>query len=192
MYENAFNEKCSVCGGIIGYHINSYGRVVKQCNSCKHIIADDVVVTNKTTFTDYNQSTTTNTPLSNGLKKDVMLSKTQYCPRCGGVLVYDTDNENRLIKWCTCCKANWIIGKDIDTMNKLTETIQQDKNLSIHDVDPMYSIIAPPPPLTLEIKCDSITLKQNDISICFCSEKDIKQFDSITINGIKFKKVEEE
>ena len=81
-------------------------------------------------------------------------------------------------------------GKNIDTMNKLTETIQQDKNLSIHDVGHMYSI-APPPPLTLEIECDSITLKQNDISICFCSEKDIKQFDSITINGIKFKKVEE-
>ena len=130
MYENAFNEKCPVCGGIIGYHINSYGQIVKQCNNCKHIIADDVVVTNKTTFTGYNQSATTKTniPLSNGLKLDV---------------------------------------------------------------DHMYSI-APPPPLTLEIKCDSITLKQNDISICFCSEKDINQFDSIIINGIKFKKVEEE
>lgn len=129
MYENAFNEKCPVCGGIIGYHINSYGQIVKQCNNCKHIIADDVVVTNKTTFTGYNQSATTKTniPLSNGLKLDV---------------------------------------------------------------DHMYSI-APPPPLTLEIKCDSITLKQNDISIRFCSEKDIKQFDSIIINGIKFKKVEE-
>lgn len=122
-----------------------------------------------------------------------MLNETQYCPRCGGALVYDTDNENRLIKWCTCCKANWIIGKDIDTMNKFTEAIKQDKNLSIHNVDHMYSYsIAPPPPLTLEIECDSITLKQNDISIRFCSEKDIKQFDSIIINGIKFKKVEEE
>lgn len=75
-------------------------------------------------------------------------------------------------------------------MNKFTEAIKQDKNLSIHDIYHTYSI-APPPPLTLEIKCDSITLKQNDISICFCSEKDIKQFDSIIINGIKFKKVEE-
>lgn len=130
MYENAFNEKCPVCGGIIGYHINSYGQIVKQCNNCKHIIADDVVTTDKTTFTGYNQSATTKTniPLSNGLKLDV---------------------------------------------------------------DHMYSI-APPPPLTLEIECDSITLKQNDISIRFCSEKDIKQFDSIIINGIKFKKVEEE
>lgn len=73
-----------------------------------------------------------------------MLNETQYCPRCGGALVYDTDNENRLIKWCTCCKANWIIGKDIDTMNKFTEAIKQDKNLSIHNVDHMYSI-APPP-----------------------------------------------
>lgn len=82
-------------------------------------------------------------------------------------------------------------GKNIDTMNKLTETIQQDKNLSIHDFGHMYSI-APPPPPTLEIECASITLKQNNISICFCSEKDIKQFDNIIINGIKFKKVEEE
>lgn len=126
-----FNERCPVCGGTLGYHLNSYGRVVQQCIRCKHIIADDVVLTDKTTFTGYNQSTktVTNTPLSNGLKLDI---------------------------------------------------------------DPIYSTIAPPQPLTLEIKCDSITLKQNDISICFCSEKDIKQFDSIIINGIKFKKVEEE
>lgn len=126
-----FNKRCPVCGGTLGYHINSYGRVVQQCNRCKHIIADDVVITDKTTFTGYNQSTrtVTNTPLSNDLKLDI---------------------------------------------------------------DPMYSIIAPPQPLTLEIKCDSITLKQNDISIRFCSEKDIKQFDNITINGIKFKKVEKD
>lgn len=130
MYENAFNEKCPVCGGIIGYHINSYGQIVKQCNNCKHIIADNVVTTDKTTVTDYNVSTTTktNTPLLHNL------------------------------------------------------------NL---DIDPMMYSIAPPPPLTLEIKCDSITLKQNNISIRFCSEKDIKQFDSITINGVKFKRVED-
>lgn len=70
MYENAFNEKCPVCGGIIGYHINSYGQIVKQCSNCKHIIANDVVATNKTTVTDYNPTIVTNTPLSNGLKKD--------------------------------------------------------------------------------------------------------------------------
>lgn len=119
-----------------------------------------------------------------------MLNKTQYCPRCGGALVYNTDTENRLIKWCTCCRATWIIGKDIDTMNKLTEVIKQDKNSFIHDINPAYSIITPPK--TLEIKCDSIILKQNDISICFYSEKNIKQFDSITINGIKFKRIEED
>ena len=62
-------KRCPICGCIIGYYINSYGRVVKQCNNCKHIIADDVVTTDKTTVIDYNQSTTTNTPLSNGLKK---------------------------------------------------------------------------------------------------------------------------
>ena len=123
-----FNERCPICGCIIGYHINSYGQIVKQCSNCKHIIADDVVATNKTTVTDYNQSTTkTKIPLLHNLNPDI----------------YHT-----------------------------------------------YSI-TPPPPLTLEIKCDSITLKQNDISIRFCSEKDIKQFDSIIINGIKFKKVEE-
>lgn len=70
MYENVLNERCPICGCIIGYYINSYGRVVKQCNNCKHIIADDIVATNKTIFTGYNQSTTTNAPLSNGLKKD--------------------------------------------------------------------------------------------------------------------------
>lgn len=115
----------------------------------------------------------------------------ERCPACGGALVYNTDNENRLIKWCNCCRATWIIGKDIDTMNKLIEAIKQDKNSFIHDINPIHSITEPPPQ-TLEIKCDSITLKQNDISICFYSEKDIKQFDSITINGIKFKRVEED
>ena len=57
-------EKWAVCGGIIGYHIHNYGKKVKQCNNCKHIIVDDVVTTDKTTFTDYNQSITnvTNTP----------------------------------------------------------------------------------------------------------------------------------
>ena len=84
-------------------------------------------------------------------------------------------------------------GKDIDTMNKFTETIKQDRNSSAHDIYPMYSIIdSSQQPLTLTIECDSITLKHNNISICFCSEKDIKQLDNIIINGIKFKKVEEE
>lgn len=66
MYDNIYAERCPICGCIIGYHINSYGQVVKQCNNCKHIIADDVVATDKTTVTDYNQSTTTtSTPISN-------------------------------------------------------------------------------------------------------------------------------
>lgn len=122
-----FNKRCPVCGETLGYHINSYGQVVKQCNNCNYVIADDVVTTDKTTFTDYNQSTTkTKIPLLHNLNLDV------------------------------------------------DHTIQ-----------------IMPPPQTLEIKCDSITLKQNDISIRFCGEKDIKQFDNIIINGIKFKKVEE-
>lgn len=62
---------CPFCGGgTIGYHINSYGQIVKQCNNCKHIIADDVVTTNKNNFPSYNQLTTTNTPLPNNLNKD--------------------------------------------------------------------------------------------------------------------------
>lgn len=127
MYENDLNNNCPVCGGegTIGYNVNSYGQVVKRCNNCNHVIADDTVATNKTTFTSYNQSTNTNN----------------------------------------------IISKKVS--DKLTMN---------HDINPK----------TLEIKCESITLKQNDISIRFCGEKDIKQFDSITINGIKFKKVEED
>ena len=132
MYENDLNDRCPACGGTIGYHINSYGQVVKQCNWCNHVIADDVVVTDKTTITDNNYVTYTNNIIS---KKAL------------------------------------------------------DKLAINHDINPAYSITTPSQ--TLEIKCDSITLKQNDISICFCSEKDIKQFDSITINGIKFKRVEE-
>lgn len=112
MFENVLSDRCPKCGGAIGYHINSYGQIVKQCNTCKYIIVNNTVATNKTI-------------------KHVIL--TLYIQ-----LIASTYRKH------------------------------------------------------LEIKCDSIILKQNDISICFCSEKDIKQFDSITINGIKFKKVEEE
>ena len=85
-------------------------------------------------------------------------------------------------------------GKNINTMNEFTtETIKTGQNSSAHDIVPMYlTIDSSKQPLTLTIECDSITLKQNNISICFCSEKDIKQLDNIIINGIKFKKAEEE
>lgn len=90
MYDNVFAEKCPACGGIIGYHINSYGQVVKQCNNCKHIITDDVVTTNKTTVTDYNQSTTTSTPISNS----------SYIKDCGfGDIVVAKDN-NHMCRTC--------------------------------------------------------------------------------------------
>lgn len=183
MYENDLNNNCPVCGGegTIGYNINSYGQVVKRCNNCNHVIADDTVMTNTTTITDFNRQSTTTTTTNRPLNK---------CPICGGALAYDTDDEGRLKKYCTRCESNWIIGKDIDTMDKFNETIKQDKNSSIHNINPIHSITTPPQ--TLEIKCDSITLKQNDISICFHNEKDIKQFDSITINGITFKRVEED
>lgn len=64
MLENALNDRCPACGGTIGYHINSYGQIVKQCNWCKHIIANDTVVTNTTTITDFNRQSTS-TPISN-------------------------------------------------------------------------------------------------------------------------------
>lgn len=165
------NERCPICGsGSFHYYINGYGALVKRCAGCGHFVTTKSVTTNKTTITDYTQLT--NTPLNK-------------CPVCGGALAYDTDDEGRLKKYCTRCESNWIIEKNIDTMDKFNEAIK-------HDIDPIYSTIALTlPPQTLEIKCDSITLKQNDISICFCSEKDIKQFDSITINGTKFKRVEE-
>lgn len=115
----------------------------------------------------------------------------RYCRKCGGLITYNTDDEGRLIKWCSCCNTYYIIKDNVNTQDELTTAINQHKQslFHLHDIDPTYSIIILPQ--TLEIKCDSITLKQNDISIRFCSEKDIKQFDSITINGIKFKKVEE-
>lgn len=116
---------------------------------------------------------------------------TRYCPKCGGLITYNTDDEGRLIKWCSCCGAYYIIKDNVNTQDELTTAINQHKqSLSyLHDVGHTYSIMQP---RTVEIKCDSITLKQNDISIRFCSEKDIKQFESITINGIKFKKVKED
>lgn len=131
MYENVLNERCPICGCVINYHINSYGKVVRSCSNCKYVIPDDpVITTNKTTITDNNYVTYTNNIIS---KKAL------------------------------------------------------DKLVINHDINPAYSITTPPQ--TLEINCDSITLKQNNISIRFCSERDIKQFDSITINGIKFKRV---
>ena len=44
---------CPFCGsGTIGYHINSYVQIVKQCDNCKHTIADDFVTTNKNNFSE--------------------------------------------------------------------------------------------------------------------------------------------
>ena len=139
-----FDKKCPVCGGIIGYHINSYGQVVKQCNNCKHIITDDVVTTNKTTVTDYNQSTTTSTPISNS----------SYIKDYGfGDIVVDKDNYYRHYRIC------------------------QDPNLK---------------PNELSILCNLIKIKCGEIEINFDTNRDLKHIGSIVINGIKFKKVEED
>ena len=139
------NERCPICGGIIGYHINSYGQIVKQCNNCKHIIADDVVTTDKTTITDYNQSTTTSsTPISNS----------SYIKDYGfGDIVVDKDNYYRHYRICP------------------------DPNLK---------------PNELFILCNLIKIKCGEIEINFDTNRDLKYIDSIVINGIRFKKVEED
>ena len=139
------NERCPICGGIIGYHINSYGQIVKQCNNCKHIITDDVVTTDKTTITDYNQSTTTSsTPISNS----------SYIKDYGfGDIVVDKDNYYRHYRICP------------------------DPNLK---------------PNELFILCNLIKIKCGEIEINFDTNRDLKYIDSIVINGIRFKKVEED
>ena len=48
-----FDKRCPICGGVIGYHINSYGRIVEQCSSCKHIIPDDPVITTNNNHPKY-------------------------------------------------------------------------------------------------------------------------------------------
>lgn len=68
MYDNVFDERCPICGCILGYHINSYGKVVRSCSNCKYVIPDDpVITTNKIPITDFNKysSTTSSTPISN-------------------------------------------------------------------------------------------------------------------------------
>ena len=68
MYENVLNERCPICGCVIGYHINSYGKVVRSCSNCKYVIPDDpVITTNKIPITDFNTQSTyaTSTPISN-------------------------------------------------------------------------------------------------------------------------------
>lgn len=138
MYDYLFPEKCPNCGGTIGYHISSYGQVVKQCNWCKHIIANDTIVTNKTTITDNNYVTNTNIIPHNYLEKYIKLD--------------DIDTSK------LCCKSY-----EID-QTKLN---------------------------TIEIKCKTITLKQGEVGITFDLDMQLKDYDSIIINGVKFKKVKE-
>lgn len=68
MYDNVFDERCPICGCILGYRINSYGKVVRSCSNCKYVIPDDpVITTNKIPITDFNKQSTyaTSTPISN-------------------------------------------------------------------------------------------------------------------------------
>lgn len=120
------------------------------------------------------------------------------CPICGNTLGYYVDNCGQMIKKCTACKH--IIADNTVATNKTKYVYTTTSNaypwekdgitsgfISIHDNSTFKPII----PLTLEINCDSITLKNDSISFTMYNDK-IKQFDTITINGVKFKKVEEE
>lgn len=142
-----FNERCPVCGGTLGYHINSYGRIVQQCSSCKYIIPDDpVITTNKIPITDFNKQSTyaTSTPISNNpLTKDYDF----------GDIAVDKDNYYRYYRICP------------------------DPNLKSNE---------------LSILCNLIKIKCGEVEINFDSNRDLKHINSIVINGIKFKKVEEE
>lgn len=142
-----FNERCPVCGGTLGYHLNSYGRVVEQCSRCKYVIPDDpVITTDKIPITDFNKQSTyaTSTPISNNPPtKDYGF----------GDIVVDKDNYYRHYRICP------------------------DPNLK---------------PNKLSILCNLIKIKCGEVEINFDTNRDLKHIDSIVINGIKFKKVEED
>ena len=146
MYENVLNKRCPICGCILGYHINSYGKVVRSCSNCKYVIPDDpVITTNKIPITDFNKQSTysTSTPISNNpLTKDYGF----------GDIVVDKDNYYRHYRIC------------------------QDPNLK---------------PNELSILCNLIKIKCGEIEINLDTNRDLKHIDSIVINGIRFKKVEE-
>ncbi len=145
MYDNVFDKRCPICGGVIGYHINSYGRIVEQCSSCKHIIPDDpVITTNKIPITDFNKQSTyaTSTPISNNpLTKDYGF-------------------------------GDIVVAKDSCHMFRTCP----DPNLK---------------PNELSILCNLIKIKCGEIEINLDTNRDLKHIDSIVINGIRFKKVEE-
>lgn len=143
MYEYSIAKKCPICGNTLGYYVDSCGQLVKKCTACKHIIADNTVVTNKTNIIDYNK-----------------------CP-INTNNAFNASSEDRLF-------------------------IDKEKLVNTCDINPIYKYISAPP-VTLEMNCDSITLVNNGIFITFNDKgNEIKQFDSITINGVKFKKVDED
>lgn len=45
---------------------------------------------------------------------------------------------------------------------------------------------------TIKIECKTITLKQGEIEITFDLDRQLKDYESITINGVKFKRIDEE
>lgn len=142
MYEYSIAKKCPICGNTLGYYIDNYGQMVKKCIACKHIIADNTVATDKTTFTDCDSiSTNTNDVLPHNYSEDY-------------IKVDDIDASKI---WCS----------------KSYEIDQTKLN-------------------TIEIKCKTITLKQCEVEITFDLNMQLKDYDSITINGVKFKRVEGE
>lgn len=110
------------------------------------------------------------------------------CPKCNGTMVEREFSNNIIYYACPFCgeitKYGYFKTSNAYPLEK--DGITSDF-IRIHD----NSTFKPVMPMTLEINCDSITLKNDSISFTMCDDK-IKQFDTITINGIKFKKVEEE
>lgn len=110
------------------------------------------------------------------------------CPKCNGTMVEREYSNNIIYYECPFCgeiaKYGYFTTSNAYPLEK--DGITSDLIIK-HD----NSIFKPVMPTTLEINCDSVTLKNDSISFTMCDDK-IKQFDTITINGIKFKRIEEE
>lgn len=114
------------------------------------------------------------------------------CPKCNGTMVEREYSNNIIYYECPFCGE---ITKYGYTTTSNAYPLEKDGItsgfISIHDNSTFVCTIKPVViPTTLEINCDSITLKNDSIAFTICDDK-IKQFDTIIINGVKFKKVEE-
>ena len=113
------------------------------------------------------------------------------CPKCNGTMAKREYSNNIIYYECPFCgeiaKYGYFTTSNAYPLEK--DGITSDLIIK-HD----NSRFKPVMPTTLEINCDSVTLVNNGIFITFNDKgkNEIKRFDTITINGIKFKKVEED